>query len=62
MMATLRQVADGIAEIAARHPDAEVIRNDVGNVCFLTQTGELWGYVNVRTGEWAYFDLDGTTT
>jgi hypothetical protein len=54
----LQAVADGLADCSQQHPDAHIVRNIVGNIVFLHPDGTDWGYVDVMTGEWAYFDFD----
>ncbi len=50
------EVAAGLTRLADEHPDAVVVRNQVGNLVFLRpEDGSEWGWINVLTGEWEYF-------
>ena len=47
---TPAQLLDGAREVAGRFPDAELVKNDVGNLAIVAG-GEYVGYLDLRTGE-----------
>jgi hypothetical protein len=47
---TPEQLLAGAQEIAERFPDAELVKNDVGNLAIVV-SGEYAGYLDLRTGE-----------
>jgi hypothetical protein len=47
---TPEQLLAGAREVAERFPDAELVKNDVGNLA-ITVSGEYAGYLDLRTGE-----------
>jgi hypothetical protein len=47
---TPAQLLAGAQAVAGRWPDAELIRNEVGNLA-IVRDGEFLGYLDLRTGE-----------
>jgi hypothetical protein len=47
---TPAQLLEGARVVAARFPDAELVKNKVGNLAIMVG-GEYVGYLDLRTGE-----------
>ena len=57
-MTTLSELAAVVSDVAHHNPDAKIVRNDVGNIAFLTEDGEPLGWVDLIEPSWAYFEWD----
>lgn len=47
---TPAQLLDGAREVAERFPDAQLVKNDVGNLAVMVN-GEMVAWLDLRTGE-----------
>jgi hypothetical protein len=47
---TPAQLLAGAQEVAERFPDAELVKNDLGNLA-IVDSGEYAGFIDLRTGE-----------
>ncbi len=54
---TVHRLVTGLADLDARHPDATLVRNSVGNLVFQKPDGSQWGFIDVLHGTWTYFDV-----
>lgn len=48
---TPQRLVEIAQEVAARTPDAELVKNGVGNLAILDSEGEFIGWIDLRYGE-----------